>query len=83
MASSRSGKPIRHNGYEYTNAIWASLGLTFLFFFIALAAVLGYVLRTLVFTSLGMISLLPLAIAIEVAKARTNHNLFPFEIVLY
>ena len=43
----------------------------------------GYVLRTPVFTSLGMISLLPLAMAIEVAKDPTNHKLFPFEIVLY
>ena len=38
-----------------------------------------YVLRTPVFTSLGMISLLPPAMAIEIAKDPTNHNLFPFE----
>ena len=44
---------------------------------------LVYVLHTPVFTSLGMISLFPPAMAIEIAKDPTNHNLFPFGIVLY
>ena len=74
-------KPVSAS-YPYTEYITQCAGAAFAGAFFILNVVLGLLLRRAWPIALGMISPLAFALAAELHRDPTSHNLFPFEIVM-
>lgn len=68
--------------YFYTESLSNCLSIGFALAYLLSAAALGYLLRTPHFIALGMVLPWPLAAILEIARDSTNHNLWPFEVII-
>lgn len=68
-------------GYELTH-YFTPISWSFVFAFAIIAMLLGAATGKTWPVGLGMISTLPIACGVEVARDSTSHNLIPFEILL-
>ena len=68
--------------YPYTDYLMNCRSWSFTAAYFALSIVLGLLLRRSWPVALGMIGPFTLALAVELQRDPTSHNLFPFEIVL-
>ena len=76
-------RPYSTDGYEFTQYLTSCVSWWFILVYLSSGWGLGWITRTAWPVALGMISPLPIAFCVEVAKDPTSHNLIPFEVVLF
>ena len=71
------------NSYPFTEYFMRCFGVGFVVAFALTMLLLGWRLRHAWAIGLGTVTPLPIAAVLEVIRDPTNHNLLPFEVVLY
>jgi hypothetical protein len=79
-----AGWPLRRPGvgYPFTRYFTDCVGPASVAVLLAVSFALGWLLRRERLSALGMVLPLPIAAAIEIARDPTDHNLWPFEVVM-